>query len=151
MAENLSIFDISGRAMSAQLVRLNTTASNLANAGTVSGSEGTAFRSMKPVFRTVMGEAGKATVQVDRIDSSKSTPVKRYEPDHPLADKDGKESAVTVLGAWDSTPETKTVSYLSEVGKALVGREVGDTVQIRDEVTEVMETLTIRAIRPFNP
>ncbi|WP_373473335.1 flagellar basal body rod protein FlgC [Sphingorhabdus lacus] len=96
MAENLSIFDISGRAMSAQLVRLNTTASNLANAGTVSGSEGTAFRSMKPVFRTVMGEAGKATVQVDRIDSSKSRPVKRYEPDHPLADKDGNvwEAAV---------------------------------------------------------
>lgn len=96
MAENLSIFDISGRAMSAQLVRLNTTASNLANAGTVSGSEGTAFRSMKPVFRTVMGEAGKATVQVDRIDSSKSTPVKRYEPGHPLADKDGNvwEAAV---------------------------------------------------------
>ena len=68
-----------------------------------------------------------------------------------LVDKDGKETAVTVLGAWDSTPETKTVSYLSEVGKALVGREVGDTVQIRDEVTEVMETLTIRSIRPFNP
>lgn len=68
-----------------------------------------------------------------------------------LADKDGKESAVTVLGAWDSTPETKTVSYLSEVGKALVGREPGDTVQIRDEVTEQMETLTIRSIKPFNP
>ena len=89
MAENLSIFDISGRAMSAQLVRLNTTASNLANAGTVSGSEGTAFRSMKPVFRTVMGEAGKATVQVDRIDISKSSPVKRYEPAHQLADEEG--------------------------------------------------------------
>jgi transcription elongation GreA/GreB family factor len=68
-----------------------------------------------------------------------------------LFDKDGKESVVTVLGAWDSTPETKTVSYLSEVGKALVGRELGDTVQIRDEVTEVMETLTIRSIKPFNP
>ncbi len=68
-----------------------------------------------------------------------------------LVDKDGKETAVTVLGAWDSTPETKTVSYLSEVGKALVGREPGDTVQIRDEVTEVMETLTLRAIKPFNP
>jgi flagellar basal-body rod protein FlgC len=96
MAENLSIFDISGRAMSAQLVRLNTTASNLANAGTVSGSEGTAFRSMKPVFRTIMGEAGKATVQVDRIDSSKSAPVKRYQPDHPLADQEGNvwEAAV---------------------------------------------------------
>lgn len=96
MADNLSIFDISGRAMSAQLVRLNTTASNLANAGTVSGSEGTAFRAMKPVFRTVMGEAGQATVQVDRIDTSTTDPVKRYEPAHPLADKDGNiwEAAV---------------------------------------------------------
>ncbi len=96
MADNLSIFDISGRAMSAQLVRLNTTASNLANAGTVSGSEGTAFRAMKPVFRTVMGEAGQATVQVDRIDTSPTAPVKRYEPAHPLADKDGNvwEAAV---------------------------------------------------------
>jgi len=101
MANNLSIFDISGRAMSAQLVRLNTTASNLANAGTVSGSEGTAFRAMKPVFHTVMGEAGQATVQVERIDTSTTAPVKRYEPAHPLADKDGNvwEAAV------DSTAE----------------------------------------------
>ena len=68
-----------------------------------------------------------------------------------LTDPAGKEIVMTVLGAWDSIPETKTVSYLSEVGKALVGREPGDTVQIRDEVTEVMETLTIRSIRPFNP
>jgi transcription elongation GreA/GreB family factor len=68
-----------------------------------------------------------------------------------LVDAAGNESDMTVLGAWDSIPETKTVSYLSEVGKALVGREVGDTVQVRDEVTEVMTTLTIRAIRPFNP
>jgi flagellar basal-body rod protein FlgC len=96
MAANLSIFDISGRAMSAQLVRLNTTASNLANVGTVSGSEGTVFRAMKPVFRAVMGEAGQATVQVDRIDTSATAPVKRYEPAHPLADKDGNvwEAAV---------------------------------------------------------
>ena len=68
-----------------------------------------------------------------------------------LTDPAGKEIVMTVLGAWDSIPETKTVSYLSEVGKALVGREPGDTVQIRDEVREVMETLTIRSIRPFNP
>ncbi len=96
MAGTLSIFDISGRAMSAQLVRLNTTASNLANAGTVSGSEGTAFRAMKPVFRTVMGEAGQATVQVDRIDTSTAAPVKRRDPSHPLADTDGNvwEAAV---------------------------------------------------------
>lgn len=96
VADNLSIFDISGRAMAAQLVRLNTTASNLANAGTVAGSEENAFRSMKPVFRTIMGEAGQATVAVDRIDSSSTAPVKRHEPSHPLADKDGNvwEAAV---------------------------------------------------------
>ena len=89
MPQNLSIFDISGRAMSANLVRLNTTASNLANAGTVSGSEANAFRSMKPVFRTIMGENGKATVQVDRIATSQTPPVKRHDPSHPLADANG--------------------------------------------------------------
>ena len=68
-----------------------------------------------------------------------------------LKDSSGAESVMTVLGAWDSIPETKTVSYLSEVGKALVGRTPGDTVQVRDQVTEVMETLTIISIRPFNP
>ena len=68
-----------------------------------------------------------------------------------LADASGKEVVMTVLGAWDSIPETKTVSYLSEVGKALVGRAPGDTVEIRDEETEIMGTLTIRSIRPFNP
>jgi transcription elongation GreA/GreB family factor len=68
-----------------------------------------------------------------------------------LSDAAGSEIVMTVLGAWDSIPETKTVSYLSEVGKALVNREVGDTVQVRDELTEEMQTLTVRSIRPFNP
>lgn len=96
MDPHLSIFDISGRAMSAQLVRLNTTASNLANAGTVSGSEASAYRAMKPVFQTIMGQNGAATVAVNRIDSAATAPVKRHDPAHPLADKDGNvwEAAV---------------------------------------------------------
>ena len=96
MSANLSIFDISGRAMAAQLVRLNTTASNMANAGTVSGSEASAYRAMKPVFRTVMGDNGSATVAVDRIATSQTAPTKRHDPAHPLADKDGNiwEAAV---------------------------------------------------------
>ena len=89
MAGQLSLFDISGRAMAAQLVRLNTTASNLANAGTVSGSEGSAFRAMKPVFRTVMDGQGRATVQVERIANEGAKPVKRHDPTHPLADQNG--------------------------------------------------------------
>jgi transcription elongation GreA/GreB family factor len=68
-----------------------------------------------------------------------------------LTDASGADVEMTVLGAWDSDPEKKLVSYLSEVGKALVGRQAGETVQVRDEATEAMQTLTIKAIRPFNP
>lgn len=89
MSTPRSIFDISGRAMSAQLVRLNTTASNLANAGTIAGSEAEAFRSLKPVFRTVTGSDGRATVVIDRITEAGNAPTKRHDPTHPLADDNG--------------------------------------------------------------
>ncbi|HEX5517308.1 MAG TPA: flagellar basal body rod protein FlgC [Pseudolabrys sp.] len=86
---NLSVFDIAGRAMSAQMLRLNTTASNLANAGSSSSSEATAFRAIKPVFKTVTQAPGIATVQVDRVVSSNITPTKRHDPTNPIADKNG--------------------------------------------------------------
>ncbi len=98
MGQSLSIFEISGRAMAAQLVRLNTTASNLANAGTVAGTEQSAFRSMKPVFRTVMAENGTATVSVERIAQAGAAPVKRHDPNHPLADADGN--------VWDAAVDS---------------------------------------------
>ena len=99
MANNLSIFDVAGRAMSAQLVRLNTTASNLANAGTIAGSEKDAFRALKPVFKTVGGAEGVATVQVDKVVTAGNAPTKRHDPDHPLADKDGNVWESGVDGA----------------------------------------------------
>ncbi len=68
-----------------------------------------------------------------------------------LVDAEGVESVMCVLGAWDSDPEQQHVSYLSEVGKALIGHTIGETVQVRDTATEVLRTLTIIAIRPFNP
>ncbi len=68
-----------------------------------------------------------------------------------LTDAAGSTVEMTVLGAWDSDPEKKLVSYLSEVGKALVGRAPGDSVQVRDEATESLHTLTIQSIRPYNP
>src|SRR3546814_11296023 len=78
--------------MSAQLVRLNTTASNLANAGSIAKSEAEVYRARKPVFETVFDETtggANATVKVDEIVTSTATPVKRYDPGHPLADKQG--------------------------------------------------------------
>src|SRR5690606_32977812 len=97
MAQPMNVFDVAGRAMSAQLLRLNTTASNLANAGGVAGSEAEAYRSMKPVFRTSFDKAsGLATVDVQNVVTAGPAPTKRHDPSHPLADADGNvfESAV---------------------------------------------------------
>ncbi|AJP73520.1 flagellar basal body rod protein FlgC [Sphingomonas hengshuiensis] len=93
----LSIFQVSGRAMSAQLVRMNTTASNLANAGTVASSSSAAYRTIKPVFRTAFDAAsGMATVDVEQVVTAGAEPEKRYDPGNPMADQDGNvwESAV---------------------------------------------------------
>jgi len=90
MGEPLTIFQISGRAMSAQLVRMNTTASNLANAGTVASSPQEAYRALKPVFRTHFDDVtGMATVDVEQVVSAGAEPAKRYDPGNPLADADG--------------------------------------------------------------
>ncbi len=93
----LTIFQVAGRAMSAQLVRLNTTASNLANAGVVSGSAAAAYKTMKPVFRTQFDQAsGLSTVNIESVVQAGNQPTSRYDPSNPLADKDGNvfEAAV---------------------------------------------------------
>ncbi len=85
----MNIFDISGRAMSAQLSRLNTTASNLANARTTYASEAEAYRAIKPVFKTIEESPGVATVSVEKVIQSDIKPVKRHDPTNPLADDEG--------------------------------------------------------------
>jgi len=67
-----------------------------------------------------------------------------------LIDEDGKEQTITVLGAWDSNPDKKQVSYMSEVGKALMGLSVGDGAKVRDMETEQMRTLTIKSISAYH-
>ena len=93
MADINNVFDISGRAMAAQLVRLNTIASNLANAGNLASSEDEAYRSLKPVFETKYADEvrknGIATAQAVDIVESNRLPEKLYLPDHPSADDDG--------------------------------------------------------------
>lgn len=87
----LSVFDIAGRAMSAQLVRLNTTASNLANAGAVTTRAEDAYRARKPIFAAVFdsAERDRATVGVEEVVSASAAPTRRYEPGHPLANREG--------------------------------------------------------------
>jgi flagellar basal-body rod protein FlgC len=90
-----NIFDVAGSAMSAQSVRLNTTASNMANADTVSSSIAQTYRARHPVFQTVLDqsladpEAGLGGVKVAGIVESQAPLRKEYHPEHPLADAQG--------------------------------------------------------------
>ena len=93
MSEINNIFDISGRALSAQLLRMNTVASNLANANNVAGSAEEAYRAIKPVFETKYAESfessGVATVDAVNVLAINRQPEKVYMPEHPKADKEG--------------------------------------------------------------
>jgi transcription elongation GreA/GreB family factor len=68
-----------------------------------------------------------------------------------VSNPSGETTVHTVMGAWDSIPEKQWVSYLSEAGAALIGAKVGDTVQIRNHDTEVLQPWTILSIVPYNP
>ncbi|MGA7800104.1 MAG: flagellar basal body rod protein FlgC [Gammaproteobacteria bacterium] len=87
------IFDIAGSAMSAQSVRLNVTASNLANADSTSSSVGTTYRAREPVFAAVFNSMQPndptAGVRVRGIVESQAPLQKRYAPNDPMANKDG--------------------------------------------------------------
>ncbi len=91
-----NIIGIAGTALNAQMVRLNTTASNVANASTVSTTEEGAYRAKRPVFRALVEEqmthAGARHVGGVKVDQlvDDSAPVRRvYEPSNPLANPDG--------------------------------------------------------------
>jgi flagellar basal-body rod protein FlgC len=83
------ISQIAGSAMAAQTVRLNTIASNLANAEVSSGSEAEAYRARKPVFATMMGQDNGGGVQVLDVVQSSEQVRRVHEPDNPKADADG--------------------------------------------------------------
>lgn len=86
------IFDIAGSGMSAQSVRLNTTASNLANADAVSGNPQEAYRSRQPVFQTMLeqgGSDGIGGVRILDIVETRRPPTPEYDPGHPMANEEG--------------------------------------------------------------
>ncbi len=90
MGTPLTLFDVAQRGMSAQLVRMNAAASNLANAGTVSSSEDGAYRPIRAVFAEQVDRAsGLATVRVSAVVRENSKAIREHNPGHPLADENG--------------------------------------------------------------
>lgn len=85
-----NIFNIAGSAVSAQSQRLNVVASNLANADTVAGPDGSSYKARQAIFQTVpMGDAGSAGVQVVQIGEDESEGRRVHNPGHPQADAEG--------------------------------------------------------------
>lgn len=90
------IYQIAGSAMTAQTLRLNTIASNLANADAGSTTEAGTYRSRKPVFSTVYensqlqtNQSAGARVKVMDVVPVEGELSRRYEPSNPIADADG--------------------------------------------------------------
>lgn len=88
-----NVFDVAGSAMNAQSVRLNVTASNLANAGSVSGDPSKVYRARQPVFSsfgdTLNNQTGISGVRLDGIIESDQPLNVMFQPDHPEADENG--------------------------------------------------------------
>lgn len=83
------VFDIAGTGMHAQAVRLNTTASNLANAESASSSAGNVYRARHPVFAALIEDRLSAGVQVRGIVESEAPLRTVHRPGHPMADAEG--------------------------------------------------------------
>ncbi|MGY4491261.1 flagellar basal body rod protein FlgC [Pseudomonas putida] len=89
-----SIFDIAGSALSAQSQRMNVTASNLANADSVSGPDGQPYRARQAVFEAQA--QGLGGVRVSQVVEDQSAFRKEYRPGDPMADADGYVSMPNV-------------------------------------------------------
>ncbi|MCW8884666.1 MAG: flagellar basal body rod protein FlgC [Motiliproteus sp.] len=95
-----NVFNIAGSAMSSQSIRLNTVASNMANAESVSSSVDETYRARHPVFQLIQQQvqdgygpenglsAGQGVQVVDVVESE--APLRQqYEPNHPMAEENG--------------------------------------------------------------
>ena len=91
-----NIFNVSGSAMSAQAQRLNTVASNLANADSATSATGEAYRAKQVVFEAVPLQSGATAVKVQQVVEDASPLKQVYDPKHPAADEKGYVSMPNV-------------------------------------------------------
>ncbi|WP_419208731.1 flagellar basal body rod protein FlgC [Photobacterium leiognathi subsp. mandapamensis] len=89
-----NVFNVTGSAMSAESVRLNTTSSNLANANSVSSSAEETYKARHPIFSAALESASynredSVPVQVKGIVESERPLTAEYNPDHPMANAQG--------------------------------------------------------------
>ncbi len=90
------IFNIAAQGMTAQSIRLNTTASNLANVDSMSGDESAVYKTRSPIFETfslgdtdIDGQSSAMGLRVTGISESTEKLTKEYQPENPLANSEG--------------------------------------------------------------
>ncbi|CAM2799874.1 MULTISPECIES: flagellar basal body rod protein FlgC [Moritella] len=131
------VFDVAGSAMSAQSVRLNTTASNLANANSVSSSAGETYKARYPIFQAQFDQANAAQneavgVNVAGIVESDAPLVNEFNPNHPLADENG----------YVYRPNVNVMEEMANMISA--SRSYQTNVQIADSAKQMLnKTLTL--------
>ena len=95
-----NVFAISGSAMSAQSVRLNTVASNLANANSQSGDPKQVYRAREPVFAAMLngmdGDPAAVGVRVAGMVEKQTAPTRTYDPGNPLTHRAGSDDTDSV-------------------------------------------------------
>ena len=127
---SFKIFEVAGSGMSAQSVRLNTTASNLANADSVSGDPNQVYKARHPVFEAIRSGAGAGAatngVSVRGIVENQAAPSARYEPGNPLADANGYVYA----------PNVNTVEEMVDMISA--SRSYQNNVEVMNTAKEMM-------------
>ena len=100
MSSPKNIFDVAGRAMAAQMVRMNTIASNIANVGGLASSDADAYRAIRPIFETEyadnLQQTGISSSRVVNIVELEKKPERLHMPEHPSADDAGYVYAAAV-------------------------------------------------------
>lgn len=134
MSSSFRIFDIAGSALAAQSTRLNTVASNLANADSVSGDPNSVYRARAPMFQAQLDAANPeaAGVRVLGVVESQLDAQKRYEPGNPIADAEGYVYA----------PNVNVVEEM--VNMISASRSYQSSVEVMNTAKELaMRTLTL--------
>lgn len=128
-----SIFDISASAMSAQAQRMNVTASNMANADSVAGPDGEAYRAKQVIFEA-QSQGGSAIggVRVAEVIEDTSPMRMEYRPEHPLADEEGYVTMPNV------SPVSEMVNMIAASRSYQANVEVMNTSK-----TLMLKTLTL--------
>jgi flagellar basal-body rod protein FlgC len=138
----INLFDVAGSAMTAQTIRLNTTASNIANAQSVAADPADTYRARHPVFASALAEQQRLHGGNQSTDTANGVSVlgivesgaplqQRYEPDHPFADDRG----------FVTYPNVSAVEEMANMMSA------SRAFQLNVEVMNTAKTLAERLLR----